>query len=337
MSVLRGARSWLARTLLPLGFVVATVPACREHGDAPAPGPAPSASAAPGGLSPELAARVLARVGDRTITLGEYAAALERMDRFERMRYQTVDRRKQLLDEMIDVELLAREAERRGLASRPETQELVRQILRDELLRDLRSHAPTVEDIPAAEVRAYYDGHKKDFHEPERRRISAIVVKDGKSADRALAEAKDSDARRWGEVFARYAAKEKGAEPPAELAGDLGLVTAPASGRNDNPRVPDPVRAAAFEIEKSGAVLPRVVADRDAFYVVRLTGKNDPRDRSLEEADRTIRVRLLQEKLRVAEEKLEEELRKRFPVKIDEIALSKVEVPKLEPKPEPKP
>ena len=59
---------------------------------------AASASAAPG-LTPELAAKVLARVGEREITLGEYAATLERMDQFERLRYQSPERKKQLLEE----------------------------------------------------------------------------------------------------------------------------------------------------------------------------------------------------------------------------------------------
>src|SRR5262245_26327245 len=103
------------------------VQACRNHGGS-GDGPAPSASA-PFGLAPDLAGRTLAKVGDRSITLGEYATVLARMDRFERLRYQTADRRKQLLDEMINVELLAAEAERRGLADKPETKELERQIL----------------------------------------------------------------------------------------------------------------------------------------------------------------------------------------------------------------
>src|SRR5689334_20776791 len=119
-------------------------------------GPAPSASA-PFGLAPDLANRTLAKVGDRTITLGDYATVLARMDRFERLRYQTADRRKQLLDEMINVELLAAEAERRGLTDRPETKELVRQILRDAVIQDLRESEPSLSDIPPGDVRAYYD------------------------------------------------------------------------------------------------------------------------------------------------------------------------------------
>ena len=46
-----------------------------------------------GALSPEQAAQVLAKVGTSTITLGDYVAALEHMDQFDRLRYQSPERR----------------------------------------------------------------------------------------------------------------------------------------------------------------------------------------------------------------------------------------------------
>src|SRR6478609_4135302 len=131
--------------------------------------PSASAVAQPAGLTPELAAKVLAKVGDHEITLGEYAATLERMDPFERLRYQSADRRKQLLDELIDLELLAEEAKRRGLDKQPETQERVRQMLRDELLAQVRSAGASPSDVSEADARQYYEQHRDDFREPERR------------------------------------------------------------------------------------------------------------------------------------------------------------------------
>src|SRR5262249_17504775 len=82
--------------------------ACRRDNGGRGP-PAPAAPRPPRGVPPDLAGRVLARVGDRTITLGDYVAVLDGMDRIERARYQTPDRREQLLKEIVDVELLARE------------------------------------------------------------------------------------------------------------------------------------------------------------------------------------------------------------------------------------
>jgi parvulin-like peptidyl-prolyl isomerase len=325
--------AWLFQAALCGAMCVAPAACHRGSAGSGAPSTSTTASAAPaasgvvGALSPELAARVLARVGDRTITLADYAAVLEGMDRLERARYQTPERRKQLLDELIDVELLAREAERRGLADRPETQELVRQILRDEVFAGLRDKQPPLEDIPAVDVRAYYDAHRADFKEPERRRISHIVVKDAAQAERLVAEARSATAKQWGELVRKNSLDKPAPEIPDELAGDLGLVTPPAFGKTDNGRVPEPLRAAAFEIEQPGQVLGHAVQATGGFHVLRLTAKNDARDRSLEEADRTIRVLIAQENLHRAEADLERDLKSRVPVKIDEAALAKVVVP----------
>ena len=76
-----------------------------ETSGAPSAVPAPK-SQLPGELSDEQRRAVLAKVGDRVITLGQFVETLERMDPFERARYQSPERRKQLLDQMIEVELL---------------------------------------------------------------------------------------------------------------------------------------------------------------------------------------------------------------------------------------
>src|SRR5512140_3180105 len=91
----------------------------------------PDAGPPVAGLTAEQAARTVAKVGDRTITLGDFARTLERMDQFDRLRYQSKDRRRELLEEMIDVELLAAEARRLGIDKEPDAQDAIRQILRD--------------------------------------------------------------------------------------------------------------------------------------------------------------------------------------------------------------
>jgi parvulin-like peptidyl-prolyl isomerase len=290
-------------------------------------------AAAAGKLSPEQASRVLAKVGDRTITLGDYAATLERMDQFDRLRYQSPERRKELLDEIIDAELLAQDARKKKLDQDPETQQAIRQVLRDALLAEARQNVPPPADIPAEEVRAYFDAHRDDFREPERRRVAHIIVKDKESANKVLALAKKANAREWGDLFQHYSLdapkKTAPAAPPVplELAGDLGIVGPPGDARGDNPRVPAEVRAALFELAQVGDVAARPVQAEGGFHVVRMVGKTDAHERSLSDADRSIRVALLQAKIAENEKNLETELRKQFPVTIDEQALSKVQVP----------
>jgi hypothetical protein len=311
-----------------LALFLAALGACNDkaleqkHADAGPP---------PGGLTAEQAGRVLAKVGDKAITLGDFAAAIERMDQFDRLRYQTKERRRELLNEMIDVELLAAEAKKRGLDKTPETQEAVRQVMRDALLAETRLKLPPPAEIPAEEVRAYFEAHADKFREPERRRVAAIVLTDKKQAEQALGEAqKATSGTQWGELFFKHsvtAPKKRTSTSPLDLAGDLGIVGPPSDEKGANPRVPDALRAAVFKIDNVGGVLGELVELDGKYFIVRMNGITAGHERTLAEADRTIRVALLQEKMAANEAALEAELRKKFPVTVDDKALSSVKLP----------
>ncbi len=249
------------------------------------------------------------------------------MDQFDRLRYEAPERRRELLGEMIDVMLLADEARAQGYDKDPVTEKEIREILRDAYLDRARVGAPTPADVPGDEVRAYYDAHKADFHDPERRRLSAIVLSSSSAAAGVLEAAKKATAVEWGElVRAKSLDAQAKANVPVDLAGDLGFVSPPGDDRGGNARVPDEVRAGAFEITSVGDVLPRVVASAGKFYVVRFTSKSDAHDRSMADAERSIRVKLAQEKLHAKQEELIDDLRKQYPVRIDEAALATVKV-----------
>lgn len=331
------APAWRARVWGTLGACLLAVlaVACNNKALKQA-SPAASAGAAPAGLSPQLAAKVLAKVGNHEITLGEYAATLERMDAFERLRYQSPARRKQLLQEIIDVDLLAAEARRRGLDKEPNTRERIRQILRDELMRELRAKEPKPSDLSESTVRNYYDKHKSEFFEPERRRVAHIAMKNQARAQKVLALAEKATPMEWGRLVQRYSI-DKPPKPspthPLELSGDLGIVSAPGTPHDNNPRVAEPLRAAVFKIDKLGGVYPHLVQVGSVFHIVRLVGKTAARQRTASEAERTIRVRIVQQDLKKKEAAFDQELRRRFPVKLDEAALAKVAVPPLNPQP----
>jgi DNA-directed RNA polymerase subunit F len=286
------------------------------------------AHAGPSQLTPEQSAKVLATVGDVTITLGDYVAALEHMDQFDRLRYQSPERRKELLDDLIEVELLAREATAKGYDKDPVAQQELRSILRDALLKESRLGAPEPNAIPEDEVRAYFDAHKADYRDPERRRLSLIVLRDEVSAKAVLEQAqKAPNATQWGDLVRNKSSDAQArANVPVDLAGDFGLVSPPGDARGDNSRIPAEVRAAAYEIAAVNEVLPRVVKSGDRFYVVRLTQKTDARERTFAEAERSIRVKLSQDKIRAKEDETLASLRTQFPVQIDEAVLATVKV-----------
>jgi peptidyl-prolyl cis-trans isomerase C len=305
--------------------------------------PLPDAGPPVAGLPADQAARTIARVGDRTITLGDFARTLERMDQFDRLRYQSKERRRELLEELVDVELLAAEARHQGLDKDPETADALRVILREALLNQTSEKLPTPAQLGDQEVRDYYESHADKFSEPERRRVAAIVMSDKKEAAKVLKDAlKVKSAPEWGELFAKHSLTApkptRGPANPAELAGDLGIVGPMEDAHGNNPKVPDPIRAVAFKIKDVSEVFPDLVEVEGRQFIVRLQGITKPHKRTLAEADRAIRVLLIQEKANQIEHELQVELEKKFPVEIDEAALAAVKIPtgidKAEPPPE---
>jgi hypothetical protein len=252
------------------------------------------------------------------------------MDQFDRLRYQSPERRRELLREMIDIQILADEAVAKGYDKDPLAQQEERSILRNAMMDRAHAGAPTPNAIPDAEVHAYFDAHRDQFREPERRRISVIVVADDKSGRSVLESArKTTSAAQWGElVRAKSLDAAAKANVPVDLAGDYGMVTPPGSTAGENGRVPGEVRGAAFQIPKVGDVYDKLVkvGTDPHLYVVRLTQKTDARERSYVESERAIRVKLVQDKVREREDDLLSQLRAQYPVQIDDAVLATVNV-----------
>ena len=122
--------------------------------------------------------------------------------------------------------------------------------------------APKPQDLAPDEVRAYYDAHRADFRDPERRRVSAIVLPTQAAADGVLDQAKKgSAAARLGRARAGEVDRSVGQGERRRWTspGDLGMVSPPGDSHGEPPRVPEEVRAALFSIGKVGDVRPRVV------------------------------------------------------------------------------
>ena len=326
--VLRGT---LATAVMALGVAAAAsgvvgCKSCNDHAlDTYGDG---GADAAIGSLTPEQAAKVLARIDDQTITLGDFAASIEHLDQFTKVRYQSPERRKELLEDMINLRLLAREAKAKGYDQDPVAQEEERTILRNAMLGQARAQSVQPNDVPAADVHAYYDAHRADFHDPERRRASVIVLRSEAAAKQALEAAKQATtAAAFGELV-----KSRSTDPsikpttPVDLVGDVGMISPPGDPRGENPKISAPVREALFKIPGDGQIYPDVVKTGDTWTIVRLTGISVPRDRSFAEGERSIRIKLADQASKVKEDALLAELKAKFPVTIDEAALATVKV-----------
>jgi len=219
------------------------------------------------GLTAEQASAVAAVVGETTITAGEVAEALDEQSPYLRARYTTPERKREFLDHLVELELLVEEATRRGYRDRPEVIEARREALITELLRVEVDETLDPSSIDDAAVRAFYESHPEDFHQPEQMRASHILFADRAAATRALRRLRAAQGDMA--LFRRLATELSADAATKAQGGDLRFFSRPpedeAAAWSGPPRA---VARAAFTLTKNGDVYDEVVESRDGFHVV---------------------------------------------------------------------
>lgn len=278
------------------------------------------------GLTKEQAEQALVVVGDTTITVGDFAEQLAEKSPYLRARYTSPERRRELLDELVKFELLAREASRRGLDATDEVVNTKKQVMFQQMMKSEFEDKVKLTDITDQEIEAYYNGHPEEFNKPAQVRGSQIVLKDEAKAKRTLKQV--LEAKEDNKLFRELAASEsEDAETRARF-GDLQFFSLPAQRVEGDPAIPDAVATAVFSLEEIGQIYPQLVKSEQGFHIVKLTGKRKELARSLDQARRPIQHKLWREKREAMVESFVKSLRDK--AKIEE-HLDVLEQLKLDP------
>jgi peptidyl-prolyl cis-trans isomerase C len=271
----------------------------RARADAP---PADAATPSPAEVARR--AQVVAKGTDFTITLGDLEDYVNKQPALLRARYRAPEERRTLLNGMLRQELLAREAQQRGLGDNPAVRQTVKDGAVQNLVRGEIDEKVTAQSISKEDVAAYYAANPQDFHHAAERRASHILLPTREQAQALLAEAKAADLRVFGDLARRHSqdgeTKLRG--------GDLAFFArepSPAEGR----KVPETIRKAVFELKTINDTADKPVEVDGQFSIVRLTGERPERNVTLAEADATIRSKLWRERRQKAVTDLLDRLR----------------------------
>ena len=162
--------------------------------------------------------------------------------------------------------------------------------------------------VDEAEMERWYTEHAAEFDEPERVRVSQIVV-----ASRDEANQLRERLRRSPQTFAEVA-KKSSIAPEARSGGDLGLI-----GRGAGfPEVFD----VTFSMPLN--VISEVTPSPYGFHLFKVTERRPAGRRTLEQAKPEIQDKLAREKRSRAQEEYLDALRKRARIDLDEKALAAV-------------
>jgi peptidyl-prolyl cis-trans isomerase C len=278
------------------------------------------------GLTKEQASQVLVKVGDTTLTLGDFAERLGGQSPYLRARYSSPERRREFLENMVRFELLALEAQKRGFDKAGDVDRVRKQMMVQQMMEELfEKKGIQLSDIPDAEIEAYYKENTSEFDKPAQVRASHILIANKAVAEKVLAEAIASAEDMH--AFRKLAEKYNEDAATKSAFGDLRYFSlTPDSGETDGPARPEAVRKAAFGLKDVGQVHPELVRSGAGFHIVKLTGKRDALKRSLEDARRLIQNRLWRKKREAQIEKFVGELRAKASIKENPDLLAKVKV-----------
>lgn len=273
------------------------------------------------GLTEAQANEVLVKVGDREITVGEFADRLASQSPYLQARFESPERRRELLDNLVRYELLVYEAKRRGYEDDPEVARARRNIMIQELIKQEVDAPLDADSVSDEEIQAVYDANPTEFDRPAQVRASHIFIENRARAQKILDRARKADRP----TFSKLAREESDDEQSKKNSGDLGFFT------TDDENVPEAIRDVAFALERVGQVHPELVAVDDGYHIVMLTGKRAELKRTYEQAKRAIRHKLTRERKEKAMAALTERLRKEVDVEVDYDALKQVRVDRVEP------
>lgn len=122
-----------------------------------------AAQGGPGTPRDQPGGQIIATIGQHHITSADLRAELEALPPAVQVRFRSPERKKELVQRLVERELLAQEALRRGLGRDPEVGARFKRAMADAMAIALRQELVRLEDITDAEVREHYEGHRSEF------------------------------------------------------------------------------------------------------------------------------------------------------------------------------
>jgi peptidyl-prolyl cis-trans isomerase C len=262
--------------------------------------------------------QVLAKIDDTVITIADLERHIAKQPPFVRSRYAAPERKKELLENLVKFEVMAREATKRGYDRDPEVVRFVKQQMINQLMmRELDSKWKP-EDVPEADAEKYYRDHPAEFAQQEEVRVSQILIKDTAKATKVAAAAK-ALAKTDEKGFRDLVLKHSEDEDSKSRGGDLTFFDRKSAVH------PRPVVEAAFALKDVNDVSAPVQSDR-GLHILKLTQRRPGFTRPFAEVKRQIQTRLYHEGRTAKVDGWVKQMRQGLKVEVFEDKLSEVKV-----------
>ena len=318
-SVFVGGIAGFATALLIVGFV-----GCQKKNEAKDEEAAtsPKSVETEPGLppqSPEVLGTPLAKVDDVVISVGDFQELINRQSPYIRARYTSLEQKKEFLESLIQFEVLAKEATRRGFDKDPEVVRTMKQVMIQKLMKEEFDEGLKPEDISEQDMRAFYEEHAHEYNRPEQVRASVIVLDSKAAADKVAKDAL-GEAGKNNTGFRQLVTAHSTDEETKLRGGDLRYFD------KGSTEIPKPVIEAAFALKRTGDVVGPVDGGNGKLYFIKLTGQRQAMARSFKDVKRQIQNRVYRDQRASTQKEFMEGLKSKAQISINDEELDKVRI-----------
>jgi peptidyl-prolyl cis-trans isomerase C len=252
--------------------------------------------------------KVLARFNGHTITVDEYLWEKDNLPEAQRNSLRTIEDKKEFLNKIIVREMLLQEALRLGLQNNETIRYKIENYRRNLLINELLNRQIEGETVVSdKEVKNYYETHKSQFT-TETVEASYIVVRTREDAEMIMA------LLNRGESFSDLA-KKFSIGPGAESGGSIGEITR-------GQMIPE-FEDALFALQNPGDISPIIETDF-GYHIIRLDKPKTTKTIPYDEASKTIRELLTDQKEKEFFENFVKKLEKGIKIEINDDLLKQL-------------
>jgi len=275
----------------------------------------------PRGRPAETGGPVVVTFADHSISTAELQKEFNEQSPFVRQHYQTLDKKKEFLETLIQNELLSDEALKAGFDKDDEVQNEFKKAMIQEWIRQKFNDADGMKSVSDASLHEFYDSHRDEYQRPERLRLQMVLFAgeakakaDAEHSLKALASKKDVSA------FAELA-RMRSDDPTSKMrGGDLDFHTHDELAKSYGDEV-----AKAADALKAPNDISGVVHGARGYYLLRLEARQPSFSRSFEQVEASLRSRLWNEKRTQLFDDYMKNLLDQSHIKIDEAQLAKID------------
>ena len=243
--------------------------------------------------------QAVAIVNGEEISVSEFERRLNGLAAYARAAFNTPERKKEYLDSVVIFEMMADEAEHRGLQDHPAVVHEMKEGVAREFMLDHLNDAVSISEISDADIERAWRERQHDFITPERRRAAVIKVL-GESLATAIAARLDAISDREERLmeFRRASSTYSMDEKLARAGGEMGMFSA-----SDQEGESGAIVRALFDVQEVGEIAGPYAHD-GGYILVSPMEKVDASSRTFEQVRDEIRGDLVAQKRAEAREAL---------------------------------